>query len=137
MTATLGSLRAWADTWLPDDPDIVLGWLAQRADPARAPQRAVVLEVRLHHRSDCRYWLVLQHGAEPYGCLTDPLLDPSRFVYLESSMPALLALARGRCEWSDAVADGSVTTAGDPDLLSRVTTWFRPATDRPCSRGTP
>jgi DNA-binding HxlR family transcriptional regulator len=59
LMATLGSLRAWADTWLPDDPDmlerdpdVVLGWLAERADPDRGPVRAVVLELRLHHRSD-------------------------------------------------------------------------------------
>jgi DNA-binding HxlR family transcriptional regulator len=137
LMATLGSLRAWADTWLPDDPDmlardpdIVLGWLAQRADPDRVPGRPVVLELRLHHRYDRRYWLVLQRGAEPYGCLTDPLLDANRYVYLESSMPALLALARGRCDWSSAFEDGSVTAAGDPGLLSRVAGWFRPASDQ-------
>ncbi|WP_420754053.1 winged helix-turn-helix transcriptional regulator [Rhodococcus sp. O3] len=134
LTATLASLRVWAETWLPDDPDmldrdpdIVLGWLAQRADPDRAPERPVVLELRLHHRRDRRYWLVLQRGVEPYGCLTDPLLDESRYVYLESSMPALLALARGRRDWSDAFGDGSVTAAGDPDLIGRVSAWFRPA----------
>ena len=54
LMRTLGSLRAWADTWLPDDPDmlerdpdVVLGWLAQRADPDRSPERPVVLELRL------------------------------------------------------------------------------------------
>jgi len=140
LTATLGSLRAWAETWLPDDPDmldrdpdIVLGWLAQRADPDRAPERPVVLELRLHHRHDRRYWLVLQRGAAPYGCLTDPLLDVSRYVYLESSMPALLALARGRRDWADAFGDRSVTAAGDPELIGRVSAWFRPASDQPCA----
>lgn len=140
LMATLGSLRVWADTWLPDDPgmldrdpDIVLGWLAQRVDPGRAPERPVVLELRLRHRYDRRYWLVLQRGVEPYGCLTDPLLDASRYVYLESSLPALLALARGRCGWSDAFGDGSVTAAGDPDLLGRVTDWFRPVSAPPCA----
>ncbi len=137
LMAPLGSLRAWADTWLPDDPDmlerdpdIVLGWLSQRVDPERVPRRPVVLELRLHHRHDRRYWLVLQRGVEPYGCLTDPLLDAHRYVHLESSMPALLALARGRIDWSDALGDGSVTAAGDPDLLRRVTEWFRSASDR-------
>jgi DNA-binding HxlR family transcriptional regulator len=137
LMATLGSLRAWADTWLPEDPDmlerdpdIVLGWLAQRVDPNRLPERPVVLDLRLHHRFDRRYWLVLQRGVEPYGCLTDPLLDASRYVYLEASMPALLALARGRSDWSDTFEDGSVTAAGDPDLLSRVAEWFRPDSDR-------
>jgi DNA-binding HxlR family transcriptional regulator len=137
LMATLGSLRAWADTWLPDDPDmlerdpdIVLGWLAQRVDAGRVPTRPVVLELRLHHRYDRRYWLVLQRGLEPYGCLTDPLLDVNRYLYLQSSMPSLLALARGRCDWSDLFKDGSVTAAGDPDLLSRVAEWFRPASEQ-------
>jgi len=55
LMRTLGSLRAWADTWLPDDPDmlerdpdILLGWLARRADPDRAPGRPVVLHAVQH-----------------------------------------------------------------------------------------
>ena len=47
LMAPLGSLRAWADTWLPDDPDmlerdpdIVLGWLSQRVDPDPRAQTA-------------------------------------------------------------------------------------------------
>ena len=70
LMGPLGSLRTWAETWLPDDPDmwerdpdVVLGWLAQRADPDRVPRRPVVLELRLPHRLDRRYWLVLEHGA--------------------------------------------------------------------------
>lgn len=133
LMATLGSLRTWAVTWLPEDPDmwerdpdVVLGWLAQRADPDRVPRRLVVLELRLPHRLDRRYWLVLQRGAEPYGCLADPLLDESRYIFVEASMAALLALARGRRDWYDAFADGSVTAAGDPDLVKQIVGWFRP-----------
>jgi DNA-binding HxlR family transcriptional regulator len=143
LMATLASLRNWADTWLPDDPDmlerdpdIVLGWLAQRAATDTLPARPVVLELRLHYRHDLRYWLVLQRDIEPYGCVTDPLLDPSRYVYIESSMPALLALARGRSDLSRALRDGSVTAAGDPDLLGAVTSWFQPISDHvPTSNG--
>jgi DNA-binding HxlR family transcriptional regulator len=130
----LGSLRAWASTWLPEDPDMVerdpdvmLGWLAQRADPDHLPGRRVVMEIRLPHRLDRRFWLVLENGVEPYGCLTDPLLDETRYVYVEASMPALLALARGRCDWTDGFGDGSITAVGDPDLVQHVTEWFRPA----------
>ena len=136
LMTTLGTLRAWADTWLPDDPDmlerdpdVVLGWLAQRADRDRVPERPVVLELRLHNRPDRRYWLVLERGIEPYGCLTDPLLDENRYVYVEASMPALLALARGRCDWSDAFEDGSVATAGNPALVNQVPGWFQPAAE--------
>ena len=51
-------------------------------------------------------------------------------MYLECSMPALLAVARGRCAWSDQFEDGSITAAGDPVLLSRVVEWFEPASGR-------
>ena len=132
LMGPLGSLRTWAETWLPEDPDmwerdpaVVLGWLAQRVDPDRVPSRPVVLELRLHHRLDCRYWLVLERGISAYGCLRDPLLDEGRYVYVDASMPALLALARSRCDWSDAFRDGSVTVAGDPDLVSQLAEWFR------------
>jgi DNA-binding HxlR family transcriptional regulator len=136
LMPTLDSLRLWADSWLPDDPDmlerdpdVVLGWLAQRVDRGRLPGRLVVLEFRIYHRRDRRYWLVLQRGVEPYGCLTDPLLDAIRYVYLETSMSSFLALAQGRYDWSDAFAEGAVTAAGDPDLLGRVADWFRPCSD--------
>ena len=132
LMPTILSLRGWADTWLPDDPDmverdpdIVLGWLAQRVDREHVPDRSVVAEFRLHHRPDRRYWLVIQRGIEPYGCLTDPFLDTSRYVYLETAMSTLLTLARGRRTWSDAFEDGSLTAAGDPDLVSTVVDWFR------------
>ncbi len=133
LMATLSSLRSWADTWLPDDPDmierdpdVVLGWLAQRAAPECLPGRPVVLELHLPYQFDRRYWLVLERGIEPYGCLRDPLLDATRYVYVEASMPALLALARGRRDWSDAFGDGSATAAGDPDLVNHLASWFRP-----------
>ena len=132
LMGPLGSLRDWAETWLPEDPDmwerdpdVVLGWLAQRADPDSGPRRPVTLELRLAHRIDRRYWLVLEGGSAAYGCLSDPLLDESRYVYVETSMPALLALAKGRCDWTDVLRDGSVTIAGDPDLVHQLAGWFR------------
>ena len=45
-------------------------------------------------------------------------------------MPALLALARGRSDFADAFRDGSVTAAGDPDLVKHLAGWFRPASGR-------
>ena len=68
---------------------------------------------------------MLERGIEAYGCLSDPLLDESRYLYVETTMPALLALAKGRCDWTDVLRDGSVTAAGDPDLVYQLTDWFR------------
>ena len=132
LMPVLYSLRGWAETWLPDDPammerdpDVVLGWLAQRVSAGHLPAEPAVLEFwpTEHGR---RYWLVLQDGVTPYGCLTDPLLDTSRYVYLRCALPTLLALARGRQGWPDAFNDGSLTATGETDLCRRVTEWFTP-----------
>lgn len=132
LTAVLDSLRDWAETWLPDDPtmmqrdpDVVLAWLAKRVSPEHLPPEPVVLEFWLHEH-DRHYWLVLQEGAEAYGCLSDPLLDTGRYVYVRCPLATMLALARGRQDWPEALSDGSVTTAGSPDLCRRVTDWFAP-----------
>ena len=128
----LFSLRGWAETWLPDDPemverdpDVVLGWLAQRVQDAHLPAEAVVLEFGLYEHGR-RYWLVLQDGVAPYGCLADPMLDTGRYVYVRCALATLLALARGRQDWPGALAVGSLTIAGVPDLCRRVPGWFAP-----------
>ena len=70
-----------------------------------------------------RWWLVLQRDAEPYGCLRDPLLDETRYIHVQAAIPTLLALARGRCDWSDALGDGMVVS-GPPELANRIGEWF-------------
>jgi hypothetical protein len=109
------------------DPDVVLAWLAARADPEGLPERQVVIELRSTAVRDRRYWLVLERGRTPYGCLTDPLLDELRYVYVDLALPTLLALARGRCGWQEALADGSARLSGDPSLLGDLPGWFRAA----------
>jgi DNA-binding HxlR family transcriptional regulator len=128
------SLREWAETWLPDDPDlverepdVVLAWLAQRVDRDRLPDRPVVIEITTHHRHDHRWWLVLQQGKEPYGCLRDPLLDETRYVYVRAAITTLLALARGGHDWAAAVDERTLVVSGAPELANRVTDWFAPA----------
>lgn len=139
LMPVLSSLHTWADTWLPEDPtvverdpDVVLAWLAQRVRNTNLPGEPVVLEISV--LEDGRYWLVLQNGTAPYGCVTDPMLG-GRYVYLKCAVATLLALARGRRVWSDAFADGSLVAAGDPDLCRCVPAWF--GTDREATTGGP
>jgi DNA-binding HxlR family transcriptional regulator len=134
LVPTFMSLRGWAETWLPDDPDmverdpdVVLAWLARRATPGRLPDRPVVVEFTTHHQHEHRWWLVLQRGADPYGCLRDPLLDETRYVYVRAAITTLLALARRGRDWVEAIDDGTLVISGPPELASRVTHWFAPA----------
>lgn len=140
LVPTLESLRQWSYEWLPedpamveDDPDIVLGWLVRRAEVACLPRRPAVLEISvLDGRT---YWLVLDSGAEPYGCLTDPALDPSRYVYVAAALPTVLALAHGRRGWGESLNDGSVLASGPPDLIAQLPTWFSGTEALNVSRG--
>lgn len=132
LAPTLLSLRNWAETWLPDDvamverdPEIVLGWLAKRIDVARLPERQAIVEITMRHETEHRCWLVLERGVEPHACFEDPLLDESRYFHVETGITILLALARGRRRWADALADGSIAAFGNPDLISQFASWFQ------------
>jgi DNA-binding HxlR family transcriptional regulator len=131
LVPTILSLRGWAATWLPDDPmmverdpDVLLAWLGSLLDRQHQPERQVVVEITFRHERERRGWLVLNRGLEPYGCLEDPLLDESRYVYVEAGIPAMIALARGRRSWSEAIADGSVVIFGEPSLVADLPQWF-------------
>ena len=119
LIPTILSLRSWAEAWLPEDPamverdpDIILGWLAQRIDIGHLPREQAIVETAFRHDREHRCWLVLEQGVEPHGRLEDPLLDGSRYVYVEAGMSVLLAMARGHRDWADAIADGSVRVFG-------------------------
>lgn len=130
----LMELRRWAGTWFPDDPrlverdpDVLPGWLAQRLDLAKLPRREVVLEITVRGRTVHRGWLVLRFGIEPYACLEDPMLDTSRYLYVDAGPQVLLSLATGRRDWSHAIDEGTVVVSGDPALVKELPHWFRPA----------
>jgi DNA-binding HxlR family transcriptional regulator len=130
---TVLALRGWAEAWLPDDPalverdpTIVIVWMGERVDRSRLPERQVILDLTMRHEPPIRGWLILEAGHEPKGCLEDPLLDDSRYVYIESSIPVILAVARGHRDPAAAIADGSVEVFGDPELVERLPSWFLP-----------
>ncbi len=56
-----------------------------------------------------------------------PLLDPARYVYVESDTDGLFPIARGTRDWTAAIEDGSVRVFGDPELITALPSWFLPA----------
>jgi DNA-binding HxlR family transcriptional regulator len=136
LLPTIMSLRAWAETWIPDDPAmverepaVVAAWLSRRLEPSRLPERRCVIELRTGEHDAVRYWLVVERGVKPEGCVDDPLLDAGRYVYVLAGPSVLLALATGRRGWPAAVADRSVLVLGEPALAADLPGWFRPADD--------
>ena len=131
LVPTLKSLWDWAEHWIPEDPSmaqrdptVILWWLRQRIDPAAAPAQQVAIEIDLRETRPDRTWLLLAHGAEPNLCLEDPMLGDDRYVYVEASADDLLAVAQGRRTWAEAIADGSVTAYGPPELVAAMSGWF-------------
>lgn len=131
LTPTLLSLREWAGTWLPDDPaaaerdpDLIFAWLTRRIDEAALPERQTVIELRTYYTRSHYCWLVLERDRQPYACFQDPLLDETRYIYVTAAIPVLLALAHGTRSWAEALADGSITTSGDPNLVNQLPNWF-------------
>jgi DNA-binding HxlR family transcriptional regulator len=138
LVPTILSLRTWADAWIPDDPamvrrdpTIILAWLRERLDPAALPEQQSVLDVTMRGEPEYRGWLVIQRELEPYGCAEDPMLDESRYVFVDSGAAVMMGLARGHRAWSDALRDGSLNAYGNPDLAAELPRWFRPALARP------
>jgi DNA-binding HxlR family transcriptional regulator len=131
LIPTILSLRGWAERWLPDDPamvardpDILAAWLGDRVDPDHLPSRQAIIALTMRGEHERRCWMVLEKGVEPFGCLEDPLLDESRYVYVEAPIPVLIPIARGLRGWADAIASGTVRVFGHPELVRSLPTWF-------------
>lgn len=133
LVPTLLSFAAWADRWVPEDPEIaqhdpevVPFWLTLRVDVARQPDPPVVLVFDIGSRGSLQTWLVLQRGDAPSLCIEDPLLSPDRYLYVGADAAALYPISRGLSDWSQAVVDRSVRLYGDPRLIETLPNWFLP-----------
>jgi DNA-binding HxlR family transcriptional regulator len=131
LVPTLMSLKSWAARWVPEDPamvqrdpDVILLWMAHRADPSTAPERRAVLEFEFGGPRAKRAWLVVERGAVPSICFDDPDLPPERYVHVEADATSLYPISRGLRTWASAIADESVALYGDPDLVRAMPDWF-------------
>lgn len=131
LVPTLKSLWDWAEHWIPEDPTmaqrdpaLIVWWLRHRVDASTAPAQQVAIEIDIREARPDRMWLLLARDAEPNVCLEDPMLGDDRYVYVEAGGAGLQPVARGQRTWADAIADGSVTAYGPPELLSAMTGWF-------------
>jgi DNA-binding HxlR family transcriptional regulator len=150
LVPTVHSLRGWAERWLPDDPamvsrdpDILAAWLGDRVDRDQLPSRQAIIALTIRGESgrrgesERRCWMVLENGAEPFGCVEDPLLDESRYVYVEGPIPVLVSIARGARGWADAIAHGTVQVFGDPELVRSMPSWFMEPETATAAEATP
>lgn len=135
LIPTMKSLWDWAEHWMPEDPamaqrdpTVILWWLTHRVDVSAVPVQQVALELPSFEQEGQHAWILLARNVEASLCLEDPLLDRSRYVYVETDSATLLAIARGRRGWAAAVADRTVRLYGEPELLRALPTWFRDVT---------
>ncbi len=131
LLPVLEALRGWSERFVPEDPamaerdpDIVVRWLGERVNPSRLPPRPVVLDIALDGARRPRFWLVLERGAGSSVCIEDPGIDEDRYVFLETSVGALMPLARGAGDWRRAIEDAAIEVFGNPRLVSQLPSWF-------------
>jgi DNA-binding HxlR family transcriptional regulator len=137
------ALLGWAEKWVPEDPAIaqrdpgvIVWWLAHRVDTAVVPEHQVVIEIAMSGADVPRGWLLLARDTEPVLCAEDPLLSEDRYVYVDADPAGLFPISRAQRDWTDAIADGSVSVYGPPDLVRALPTWFmssEPATSNATS----
>ena len=121
LAGVIDKLGEWGATWAfgdpqPDelDPDLVMGWIARRTDPAKLPGTRTVIQF------DCRapkrrYWLVLE-PAEVSVCREAPGFDAE--VLVEADAEQLYDLYFGRTTLRDAAIAVRGAARGDVD------SWF-------------
>ena len=132
LIPTMMSLWNWAEHWMPEDPSmaerdptVILWWLTHRVDIAALPVQQVALELPSFEQAGQHAWILLARDVEASLCLEDPMLDRSRYVYVEADSATLLAIARGLRGWAAAIGDGTVRLYGEPELVRALPTWFR------------
>jgi DNA-binding HxlR family transcriptional regulator len=130
LVPTLKSLWDWAEHWVPEDPamaerdpTVISAWLVHRVDRASAPSQQVAIELNVRG-AEARVWLLVGRDIEPSLCLEDPMLDASRYVFVDADAAALFPIARGTQSWTDAIADRSIQVYGDPSLITAMPGWF-------------
>ncbi len=131
LLPVLEALRGWSERFVPEDPamaerdpDIVVRWLGERVNPSRLPPRPVVLDIALDGARRPRFWLVLERGTGSSVCIEDPRIDEDRYVFLETSVGALMPLARGAGDWRRAIEGDAIEVFGNPRLVSQLPSWF-------------
>ncbi len=131
LLPVLEALRGWSERFVPEDPamaerdpDIVVRWLGERVNPSRLPSRPVVLDIALVGARRPRFWLVLERGTGSSVCIEDPGIAEDRYVFLETSVGALMPLARGAGDWRRAIEDDAIEVFGNPQLVTQLPGWF-------------
>jgi DNA-binding HxlR family transcriptional regulator len=139
LVPTLKSLWDWAEHWVPEDPamaerdpTVISAWLVHRVDRASAPSQQVAIELNVRG-AEARVWLLVGRDIEPSLCLEDPMLDASRYVFVDADPAALFPIARGTRSWTDAIAERWIQVYGDPSLVTAMPGWFAEV-DAPSTR---
>jgi DNA-binding HxlR family transcriptional regulator len=118
----------WAVEWLFDElyphevhPHTLMWWMHRRTDPARFPDRRVVLEFVFTGPDSMTVWLVLEHG-EVSVCHQHPGFDTD--VQLRATTATYSDIFNGPLTWPEAVRSGAVDISGPPKLVRELPGWF-------------
>ena len=122
------AIGEWAVRWLfaeplpaDVDPITLTWWLHRRVDPARLPDRRVVVEFDYTGADATTLWLLLDHG-EPSVCVKHPGFDVDLVVATDPV--SMMRVFSGITTLDAAVADDKIRILGSPGLAKAFGRWF-------------
>ncbi|EON22267.1 helix-turn-helix, HxlR type [Nocardioides sp. CF8] len=124
------AMGVWGQRWARSrygvdelDPSLLMWDMRRMLVPAGLAERPTVVEFRIRGGPPrkTRYWLVVEKTAIDL-CLVDPQRDVDLCV--EAELRALTEVWMGDRTMAEAVADGTISLLGPPELASRFPVWL-------------
>ena len=123
------AMGQWGALWLEieprhKDPAYVLWATTKLVDPARLPDRTVVVRFELRDEPEGSYWLLLRKP-QPELCTrgTGYVED----IVARTDAACLIDIHLRRTSYREALRSGRLALDGPPQLTSAFMTWIRPS----------
>src|ERR1700730_10926680 len=129
LKAVCDAMGQWGARWLEVQPHhrapaYVLWATTKLVDPAKLPDRTVVVRFELQDRPNDSYWLLLRN---PYPELCTQGTGYREDIVARTDAACLIDIHLKRTSYSEALRSGRLALEGPPQLAAAFMTWLRPS----------
>lgn len=129
LKAVCDAMGQWGARWLEIeprhmDPAYVLWATTKLVDPAKLPDRTVVVRFELRDRPADSYWLLLR---KPHPELCTKGTGYVEDIIARTDAACLIDIHLKRTSYREALRNGRLSLDGPPQLTGAFMTWIRPS----------